>query len=74
VSYPGALRSYFTNELEFLSGMRPIPTYRAMDVEGIIAKPEHDPKVKSHFFKNYFDVDPLTYFYENLWIVCVVTW
>jgi len=46
VSYPGALRSYFSSELQFLKEMRPIPTYRVMDTEGVIALDEHNPKVR----------------------------
>lgn len=45
VSYPGAVRSYFSTEMEFLNGMSPIPTYRVMDAEGGFFKPEHDPKL-----------------------------
>ena len=45
VSYPGALRSYFSNELQFLKEMRPIPTYRVMDTEGVITVEAHNPQV-----------------------------
>lgn len=45
ISYPGALKSYFSTDLEFLNGVSPIPTYRVMDIEGNILKAEHDPKL-----------------------------
>lgn len=35
VTYPGALRSFYTEELSFASNVPAIPTYRVMDRAGV---------------------------------------
>ncbi|KAI8049037.1 thiamine diphosphate-binding protein [Syncephalis plumigaleata] len=46
VHFPGATNSYFTDKLNFISGLdEAIPTYQVMDNEGKVADPSHDPKL-----------------------------
>jgi hypothetical protein len=48
VHFPGATNSYFTEKMNFISGLdEAIPTYQVMDNEGKVTDPSHDPKVIS---------------------------
>ena len=44
ISYPGALRSFFTEELKFVSNVPAIPTYRVMDRAGKLIKDDAPPE------------------------------
>jgi len=44
INYPGATKSVFTEELAFEKHATSIPTYRAMDRQGVLAA-AHDPKL-----------------------------
>lgn len=43
--YPGALDSYFSHELKFITPTESIDTYRVMDENGVISHPENEPGV-----------------------------
>ncbi|RKP27177.1 2-oxoisovalerate dehydrogenase subunit alpha, mitochondrial isoform 2 precursor [Syncephalis pseudoplumigaleata] len=46
VHFPGARNSYFTDQMDFISGLdEAIPTYQVMDNEGKVADPSQDPNL-----------------------------
>ncbi|KAI9595992.1 thiamine diphosphate-binding protein [Syncephalis fuscata] len=46
VHFPGATNSYFTEDMNFISGLdETIPTYQVMDNEGKVADPKQDPNL-----------------------------
>ena len=46
VHFPGAMQSFFTNDLNFISGLdRGIPTYQVMDQHGDVTVAEQDPQL-----------------------------
>ncbi|CAG8524097.1 2662_t:CDS:2 [Ambispora gerdemannii] len=49
VPFPGATLSYFTNKMQFIQSIDPIPTYRVMDREGKILDPSQEPQVSEEF-------------------------
>ncbi|RIA79872.1 thiamine diphosphate-binding protein [Glomus cerebriforme] len=49
VPFPGATESYFTDKMQFIHNVEPIPTYRVMDRHGRVIDSSQDPQVTESF-------------------------
>ncbi|CAG8782017.1 14827_t:CDS:1, partial [Acaulospora colombiana] len=44
VDFPGAKESYFTDKMQFIQNIDPIPTYRVMNRQGKVMNPSQEPQ------------------------------
>ncbi|RHZ79465.1 hypothetical protein Glove_145g20 [Diversispora epigaea] len=49
VKFPGVTESYFTDKMQFIQSVNPIPTYRVMDRQGKVLDPAQEPQVSKEF-------------------------
>ncbi|CAG8438099.1 8876_t:CDS:2 [Diversispora eburnea] len=63
VKFPGVKESYFTDKMQFIQSVNPIPTYRVMDRQGKVLDPAQEPQVSKEFaLKIYKDMITLNIF------------